>query len=1244
GLSPVFLAAWTFATYKNVVDVSESLLTDPLSSGHPNLHPVAALKAEFLANARRELDWLGQHFDLLPGALALCGTSAASHPPPAKESASDRTVITSAELVHGLESRAHFDNLYQTITNKAIRYYEDCKRWRFAQLLRLDLANLHFHRQSYAVALEEYTTLLPPQCQYPPASRLLVTLYQHQIQCLQHLERWEELCAAYHTLLTMNAKVMLLTPTDRQAYGLALVRCAEQVPTDLVWADSPLFMVQSIVAQDFSESLSTDLVTNGSGVALTLSHSLGGPVTVNQIRLRVVGNEHVVPAQGGGDLVAPNAVDHHDHDDLWFYSDPDGTVLSPGPPLPVVIVTTTDSIPGVYTAEYLELRVGRIKFIYKLLATALYPQKFQLRVPANPLLPLVDITPGPVQRVTDNIARSTGCATDGASYALHLTPTRCGLAKGLLEIVPLEQLTHATLAGGRRARLGRSEFSSDQLAALDAVPVDTTITSPEAQLLRSDEAQSLDASPISNQASGRNYAGYCNFWLSDSDVWGPLDAATTTAPVADRWWIKAHLTRWATTTTASTEPAPEEVALSLTADGQIGLPALRPRDRLCIIFRPRQPKHDPNSAAKWVTLAQYSLNIAHEPWPMPSDAQELAPVDAAILDPSPDITASASDLLDHTTSRDLSPAFTPSSAYLDAASAVPTAVGLLTAKHFQRQTHYVDDRLPASVSYSLRYNPMGALLRTIVTAKAQPLLIQQVSLAVTRSDILPLPTSDASPVIHPPHHASEQCLLPEQSTSFLFQFPLPPALAKPPAVPTQVPQRPNWGELECRLRYVSVTSRLRETVKVLLYQHLDASGLAGHYPVMLHLVVRWLHHAANLADYLVTGCFRYHRPRVARLDSNIPLVSDEGTTVESTLKGRDSTGIEGLAHASPAALEQLAFVRSTLAYDRSPMQKRLLAVFSEVLRDLIEVLSSAPGATLPWRMTKGHPCQWVQAPPPDIELITPYHLPPYHLLTTVATSLDANANRYPGTDPPLSSASDTRFDSANRFGLYPGQPCRVAITLMHACHWASSPTHLPPTAMPTAGPVKALCCYNLNLDVRDWLVIGPKSGQQSVELWAARPPNNPQGSLPISNGTASPANAANTVGSSCRSSPLASPSLPLSSAQLTIELTLIPLRIGVLPLPRLHIAVQARAFPSLMAHTVYQHTHTKVFVLPGAPPEPIVNSEPHTVVMADEPGAANNSCHSNRTHSNAACTSQVIVTADAQGTLAARAEPAFIRQ
>ncbi|KAJ1974882.1 hypothetical protein H4R34_004547 [Dimargaris verticillata] len=131
---------------------------------------------------------------------------------------------------------------------------------------------------------------------------------------------------------------------------------------------------------------------------------------------------------------------------------------------------------------------------------------------------------------------------------------------------------------------------------------------------------------------------------------------------------------------------------------------------------------------------------------------------------------------------------------------------------------------------------------------------------------------------------------------------------------------------------------------------------------------------------------------------------------------------------------------------------------------------------------------------------------------------------------------------------------------------------------------------------------------------------------------------------------MTSASSPLLPAQQTIELTLIPLRIGVLPLPRLHVTVQARASPFLVAHTVYRHTHTKVFVLPGGPMEPAVASkpswgdEPPTVAVSDGPDVDGNTGHGYSSRSNTAYASQVIVTADAQGTLAARADPAFIRQ
>ncbi|RKP34465.1 hypothetical protein BJ085DRAFT_12357, partial [Dimargaris cristalligena] len=137
GLSPIFLSAWTFSTCKNVVDVCESIPTDPVPTDAHESAEIAAIKAEFLGNARIQLDTLGIHFSVLPKSL-----ESTVLPSSASLSRPHREAISNPELTHGLEQQANFDNLYVTITNKAIRYCEDCKRFRFAQALRSNLANL----------------------------------------------------------------------------------------------------------------------------------------------------------------------------------------------------------------------------------------------------------------------------------------------------------------------------------------------------------------------------------------------------------------------------------------------------------------------------------------------------------------------------------------------------------------------------------------------------------------------------------------------------------------------------------------------------------------------------------------------------------------------------------------------------------------------------------------------------------------------------------------------------------------------------------------------------------------------------------------------------------------------------------------------------------------------------------------------------------------------------------------------
>ncbi|KAJ1959549.1 hypothetical protein IWQ62_004566, partial [Dispira parvispora] len=59
GLSTVFLTAWMFSTYKNVVDICETIPTPPIPTEAYDSAEIAAIKAEFLGNAKVQLDKLG---------------------------------------------------------------------------------------------------------------------------------------------------------------------------------------------------------------------------------------------------------------------------------------------------------------------------------------------------------------------------------------------------------------------------------------------------------------------------------------------------------------------------------------------------------------------------------------------------------------------------------------------------------------------------------------------------------------------------------------------------------------------------------------------------------------------------------------------------------------------------------------------------------------------------------------------------------------------------------------------------------------------------------------------------------------------------------------------------------------------------------------------------------------------------------------------------------------------------------
>ncbi|KAJ1887035.1 hypothetical protein LPJ66_009328, partial [Kickxella alabastrina] len=177
GRSAAFVAAWTYGACQSIVGVFEGALPQSIAQNHA----LAAAKAEFLADARRQLDALGAMSGRLPseccGPAALGAPSHALHEPP--------LAVSNPVLAEALGSDARFDQIYARTCEQAAQYYAECGRRRFARQMHADVARLLGGRGRWADAARVLEPLVEPRAD-ASVDAPLVELLAH---CFRHLRR-----------------------------------------------------------------------------------------------------------------------------------------------------------------------------------------------------------------------------------------------------------------------------------------------------------------------------------------------------------------------------------------------------------------------------------------------------------------------------------------------------------------------------------------------------------------------------------------------------------------------------------------------------------------------------------------------------------------------------------------------------------------------------------------------------------------------------------------------------------------------------------------------------------------------------------------------------------------------------------------------------------------------------------------------------------------------------------------------
>ncbi|KAJ2408365.1 hypothetical protein GGI10_004851 [Coemansia sp. RSA 2530] len=173
GLSPAFVAAWTYSSCMNIAEILEGAPASGGGSvradGGTAMRALAAAKAGFLAGARQQLDVLGALWKRLPGGGDADGLPAVANP----------------VLAAALATDERFDQIYVRTCEQAAQYYVESGRRRFARAMYGNVARLLASRGQWAGAARLLRTLVPGKDE--PLSSLDVAALERLAGCERQL-------------------------------------------------------------------------------------------------------------------------------------------------------------------------------------------------------------------------------------------------------------------------------------------------------------------------------------------------------------------------------------------------------------------------------------------------------------------------------------------------------------------------------------------------------------------------------------------------------------------------------------------------------------------------------------------------------------------------------------------------------------------------------------------------------------------------------------------------------------------------------------------------------------------------------------------------------------------------------------------------------------------------------------------------------------------------------------------------
>ncbi|KAJ1666128.1 hypothetical protein IW140_001845 [Coemansia sp. RSA 1813] len=399
GLSLSFVASWTYSICQNIVEICEGIQITQAPVDRSQAHNastvattrmLAASKAEFLTNARQQLDILGTLYDRLPPKYLRRSNTCIQLPSPLLRSpsesnkpdsenekdkqagdvpkrygpyADDIDSITNPVLTEALASDERFDQIYVRTCEQATQYYLECGRRRFAQVLRGDIAQLFISREKWQDAARVLAPLIP-STDAKSLGLMDVHLIERMAICEQQLGNTER-CLEYVMCLVSHSQY--LDRASCNMYTDMLVDLASHLrsPVQVGSGASSLFTVSDINAIDRDDTLC---------VAATLVSVV--PKLIKGLKIEAL-------------LIAGSGIEGNQIEVLFDVRD---VALEPGAN---TVHLTTDSVscPGRFVVRAVTIHMANLAF--PIIVSNPNTRKF-VRLNEHPTAPVISLRPATV--------------------------------------------------------------------------------------------------------------------------------------------------------------------------------------------------------------------------------------------------------------------------------------------------------------------------------------------------------------------------------------------------------------------------------------------------------------------------------------------------------------------------------------------------------------------------------------------------------------------------------------------------------------------------------------------------------------------------------------------------------------------------------------------------------------------------------------------------------------------------------